>query len=106
MVLFNPMLDLAPGTPDHHLVKNYWKTVSPQHHIKPGVPPALILLGSDDPEVPVATAEAFCDGIRQAGGSCEMEVYAQQSHGFFNTQPYLEQTNRRALAFLNSLRVN
>lgn len=103
MVLFNPMLDLGPGTPDHHLVASYWRSVSPQHHIKPGIPPTLVLLGSDDPEVPVATVETFCAGIKQAGGTCEVEIYAGQSHGFFNNPPYLEKTNRRALAFLQAL---
>ena len=59
-ILYNPMLNLAPGTPDHHLVKDYWEEISPFHHIDSAVPPALILVGSQDPEVPVPTAQAFC----------------------------------------------
>lgn len=103
MVLWNPMLDLSPGTPDHHLVKDYWQAVSPQHHIKAGTPPSIILVGSEDPEVPVPTAEAFCAAAKAAGSRCELEVYLGQSHGFFNNQPFLDKTNQRVLAFLKSL---
>jgi acetyl esterase/lipase len=99
-VLYNPMLDLAPGTPDHHLVKDYWQDVSPYHHIDDTVPPALILVGSQDLEVPVPTAQAFCTAVEGAGGRCEIALYDGASHGFFRNPPYLEQTNRRVLEFL------
>jgi acetyl esterase/lipase len=102
-ILYNPMLDLAPGTPDHHLVKEYWEAVSPLHHIDSAVPPSLILVGSNDPEVPVATAEAFCTAVEQAGGVCEIALYEGQGHGFFHTPPYLENTNERILQFLDGL---
>ena len=103
LLLYNPMLDLAPGTPDHHLVKDYWREVSPAHHITAALPPTLILVGSDDPEVPVATVNQFCDNAGEVYARCEVEVYEGQSHGFFNNEPYLTQTNARALAFLKSL---
>lgn len=103
LLLYNPMLDLAPGKPDHHLVKDYWREVSPYHHIDSDFPPALILLGSRDPEVPVETAQAFCDAVRDTGGRCEMEVYEGQSHGFFHVPKFRDATNRRALDFLSSL---
>ena len=103
LVLYNPMLDLSPGRPDHHLVKDYWQEVSPYHHIDGDIPPALILLGSRDPEVPVATAQAFCDAVRDAGGRCEMEVYEGLSHGFFQLPRFREATNRRVLEFLSGL---
>lgn len=103
LVLFNPMLDLAPGTPDYPLVQDYWEAVSPQHHISAGMPPAIILVGSEDPEVPVATAEAFCAAAQAAGSRCDLEVYEGQGHGFFNHAPFLEQTNQRVLRFLHSL---
>ena len=102
-ILYNPMLDLAPGTPDHHLVKDYWEQVSPYQHIDAAVPPTLILLGSDDPEVPVATAQAFCDAVVNAGSDCEIALYEGQGHGFFHQPPYRDLTNRRVLAFLQQL---
>ncbi len=104
LVLYNPMIDLAPGMPDHHLVSDYWEAVSPLHHLDADTPPALLLLGDRDPEVSVATAQRFCGALREVGGQCEVEVYAGQSHGFFNynakNTTYFDLTNERVLAFL------
>ncbi|MCB1843801.1 MAG: prolyl oligopeptidase family serine peptidase, partial [Halioglobus sp.] len=105
---YNPMLDLSPGTPDHHLVKDHWQAVSPYHHIDAGFPPTLIMSGTRDPEVPVATVEAFCAAVRAAGGRCELELYEGQGHGFYHfsegRNPWFERSARRALAFLNNLK--
>ncbi len=102
-LLYNPMLDLAPGTPDHHLVKDYWEEVSPFHHIDSTVPPSLILVGSQDPEVPVETAQAFCSAVQAAGGRCEIALYEGQGHGFYHNRQYRDETNVRSLKFLNDL---
>ena len=104
-LLYNPMLDLSPGRPDHHLVEDYWQEVSPHHHIDGAVPPTLILVGSQDPEVPVPTAQAFCSAIQQAGGTCEIALYEGQGHGFFHDPVYRDKTNQRILAFLHSLKM-
>lgn len=102
-LLYNPTLDLAPGTPDHHLVKDYWQEVSPFHHIDGAVPPSLILVGSQDPEVPVPTAQAFCAAVQKAGGHCEIALYEGQGHGFFHSREYREKTNLRVMKFLRDL---
>lgn len=104
LVLYNPMLDLSPGTPDHHLVKDYWEEVSPHQHIDADVPPALILVGSLDPEVPVPTAQAYCMKVRDADGVCEVEVYEGESHGFFNKPRMRDATNQRILQFLSEVK--
>jgi acetyl esterase len=103
LLLYNPMLDLAPGKPDHHLVKEYWEQVSPYHHIDSDVPPALILVGSQDLEVPVPTAQAFCTKVRSAGGHCEIALYEGEGHGFYHKPKYREKTNQRILEFLSTL---
>lgn len=107
LVLYNPMLDLSPGKPDSHLVAGYWREVSPLQHIDEAYPPTLILSGTEDPEVPVATVRAFCNAVHRHGGRCETQLYDGQSHGFFNysdgRNPYFEQTGVDILAFLASL---
>jgi acetyl esterase len=102
-ILYNPMVDLAPGKPDHHLVQDYWEDVSPLHHIDSAVPPTLILVGSQDPEVPVPTAQAFCTAVQAAGGQCDIALYEGQGHGFFHQPEYREKTNGRILEFLRDL---
>lgn len=108
LVLYNPMLDLSPGTPDHHLVREHWQAVSPYHHIDSRFPPTLILNGTQDPEVPVASVEAFCAAMRAAGGVCELQLYEGQSHGFYHfmegRNPWFERSSQRAWEFLQGLR--
>jgi acetyl esterase len=104
-ILYNPVLDLAPGNPEYHLVKDFWEDVSPLHHIDGAVPPALILVGSQDLEVPLPTVQAYCAAVQSAGGHCEIALYEGQGHGFFHSPEYLEKTNWRVLAFLKDLRI-
>ena len=104
LVLYNPMLDLSPGMPDHALVAGKWLQLSPRHNITAGVPPTLILSGSADPEVAVATVEDFCLAVRQAGGHCETRIHLGAGHGFFNKDvaggKYFDATNEEVAAFL------
>lgn len=101
LVLYNPILDLSPGNLYHPLVAAHWEEVSPTHRVDGAVPATLILVGSQDAEVPVATVEAFCEKVHSAGGRCEIESYEGQGHGFFNQPLYRDKTNRRVLQFLS-----
>lgn len=84
LVLFNPMLNLEPGRPDHQFVGEDWEILSPHHQIHSRLPPTLILLGDRDSEVPVPTAEAFCQRMKEFDGVCELDIASGQEHGFFN----------------------
>lgn len=86
LVLLNPMLDLSPGQPDHTLVAADWQALSPMHLVAPGVPPTLVLNGTDDPEVPVRTVQAFCERLQGSGTPCELQLFQGGRHGFFNPQ--------------------
>ncbi len=107
LVLYNPMIDLAPGMPDHTLVSDYWEEVSPLHHLDDRTPPALVLLGDRDTEISVETAERFCAAMQAVGGQCEVAVYPGRGHGFFNYNPGntrdFDSTNERVLGFLSGL---
>jgi len=99
-ILYNPILDLSPSHPNHHLVVDFWQEVSPFHHIDSATPPALILVGSEDLEVPVQTVQAYCAAMQTVAGHCEVALYEGQGHGFFNNPEYLQKTNLRVMAFL------
>lgn len=103
LLLFNPMVDLSPGEPDHLLVKDNWQAISPMQQMSKGFPPSLLLLGTRDSEIPVATAEAFCDKAKGLGSDCELAIYENQKHGFFNpsvSQKYYDLTMTRSREFL------
>lgn len=101
LLLLNPMLDLSPGQPDHMLVAPYWHSVSPMHHVAQGVPPTLVLSGTDDPEVPVNTLQTFCERLLRSGTPCELQLFPGGRHGFFNPQV---DSGRHYLPALRSMR--
>jgi acetyl esterase len=85
LVLFNPVVDNGPDGYGHDRVKDYWRNFSPLHNIGPEPPPpAAFFLGTADRLIPVATGERFRDRIVEAGGRCELHLYPEQPHGFFN----------------------
>lgn len=107
LVLYNPVLDLAPCSAAHYLAGDDWRAVSPQQHVTSDYPRTLVLSGGDDSEIPVAMVQDFCAAVTAADGSCELAIYAGQHHGFFNDfegkNPYFDKTNERALQFLQQL---
>lgn len=92
MLLCNPVLDLSSlpwcrGIPGIEKGAETEKTalarqVSPLLHIRPGLPPALILHGADDNVVPVEQARRFQKLMSDAGNRCESIIYGNTSHAF------------------------
>jgi len=84
LLLFNPVFDNGPGGYGHERVKDYWREFSPAHQLDEEAPPTLVLLGDRDPLVPVATAKAYRERMRELGRRCELVLYPGRAHGFFN----------------------
>ena len=84
LVLFNPVIDNGPEGYGYERVKAYWKDISPLHNIGENPPPTIFFLGTKDRLVPVAAAEKFKKLIEQRGGRCELRLYKDKTHGFFN----------------------
>lgn len=83
LVLFNPVIDNGPQGYGHGRVAGYWRSFSPLHNIRSGHPPTVIMLGTNDQLIPVATAEAYCDKVRAVGSECLLHLYEGQPHAFF-----------------------
>lgn len=118
LVLFNPVLITAafPGQTDLEAQKldrlrvrlgAEPESMSPYHHVRPGLPPTIIFHGENDETVPFRHAESFSQAMAEAGNRCELVGYTGQGHGFFN--PYrrddraYRDTTRRMDEFLVSL---
>lgn len=56
--------------------------LSPDRHVRHGMPPAIVLQGAEDSVTPAAGAEAFCAQMRRAHSTCELHVYAGVGHLF------------------------
>jgi len=94
MVLFNPAVVLANGgefkfDPDKaaSLAERMGvkaETLSPWHHVRANLPPAILFHGTADTAVPYVTARMFTDRMTAAGNRCELVGFEGEPHGFFN----------------------
>lgn len=120
LVLFNPVVLLAPVEGDEQLTRASLKTdvrkefagvdavsVSPWHHVAKNDPPTIIFHGKGDTTVPYASVAAFAKKMQAAGNRCELVGFEGQTHGFFNYHPggnkFYDETLRGAEEFLASL---
>lgn len=91
LVLFNPAVSFGPSASSRtELSAEQFAErtgvdplrISPAHHVRPNLPPTLILIGTND--FLIAGNREFTDKMKAAGNRCELDLYADQSHGFFN----------------------
>jgi acetyl esterase len=82
LVLFNPVYDNGPEGYGYDRVKDYYKSFSPMHNIRKGMPPTLTFLGTKDSLIPVATAEAFKAKMESVGSRSELMLFKDRTHGF------------------------
>jgi acetyl esterase/lipase len=90
LVLFNPVFDNGPDGYGHDRVKEYWESFSPMHNIDKDTPPTVVFLGTKDDLIPVSTAKKYNQRMEEAGGRCDLHLYEDQTHGFFNSARYYE----------------
>lgn len=102
LVLFNPAtkLDYRRLTETDAAKQEELLKVSPYHHLKAGQPPTLIFHGDADSTVPIDTAHAYAAKVKELGGSCVVEVFPGEAHGFFNREPSYSKTVEKMIAFL------
>ncbi|UCC85026.1 MAG: alpha/beta hydrolase [Gemmatimonadota bacterium] len=88
--------------------------ISPDMHVREGLPPTIILQGRTDTVTPLAGVQRFCDRMREAGNRCDLHVYDGVGHlftpstepddGLPNPDPEVQaEAYQRADEFLRSL---
>ncbi len=105
LVLFNPVFDNGPGGYGFDRIGNSYKDFSPLHNIKKGAPPTIVFLGSNDKLIPVETAKYYQKVMEKVNSTCELYIYEDQDHGFFNYRhfEYYKKTVSEADKFLQSI---
>jgi acetyl esterase/lipase len=91
LVLFNPAVDTVPAqvNPNSNVKERFGdrgREGSPFHHVRPGLPPTIILHGKADTSVPYTDVDRFCTEARTRGDQCQLVGYEGATHGFFNPQ--------------------
>jgi acetyl esterase/lipase len=84
LILVSPAVSLAADGWAQRLLKSRGiaRDISPDEHVRKGLPPTLILQGDVDTVTPMAGAKRFCDRMRAAGNVCELHVYEGFGHLF------------------------
>ena len=106
LVLFNPVFDNGPGGFGHSWVKAYWQDISPIHNISESAPPSVVFLGTEDEYIGAEVAVRYKELMDQSGVRCDLHLYPEQAHGFFNPDRkngYFEKTLETMDEFLTSL---
>ena len=75
-------LSPTPGQGGSWGSKTNIRDVSPDAHVRRGLPPTIILQGSTDSVTPLAGVKRFCDRMIAAGNMCELHVYEGFGHLF------------------------
>ena len=88
LILINPAIDLVDGWQDgQNRCRAYGidpASLSPAHHLKPGLPPTLVISGSEDKVITPDQIRAFKARMEAAGNLCTFSEYPDVGHGFFN----------------------
>jgi acetyl esterase/lipase len=106
LVLFNPVFDNGPGGYGYDRIGSRYTEISPLHNIKKGAAPTIVFFGTKDDLVPVKTAKLYKSKMEEVGSRCDLFLYPDQKHGFFNYKgdlKYFKETVQQADIFLESL---
>ena len=106
LVLFNPVANNSAEGYGYDRVKAYWEEFSPYHNLSENTPPTLIMLGTKDKLFKPALAEQYKQKMESFGLRCDLILYKDQDHAFFNFDQNRElhfQTMYAADIFLTSL---
>ena len=82
--VFNPVFDNGPEGYGHSRVKERFREISPMHNLSKETPPTIVFLGTKDKLIPVSTAQKYKQLMEKAGRRCDLHLYKDQPHGFFN----------------------
>lgn len=90
LVLFSPAV-IRPIAAQDLVDEQLYAQLQPRAHL----PPMLLLHGVEDEFFSLAQMMAFCQQMTEAGNICQIKLYAQGKHGFFNygnaeNQPFYE----------------
>lgn len=101
LVRFNPFLNGKDRTIPGSDGSNIAEAISPTLFLKKDPPPCVIFVGTGD--AMLAMGKEYVAKCKDLGVKAELYTAAEQPHGFFNREPWLSVTTRKADEFLTGL---
>lgn len=83
MLLYYAVVDNSENGFGPESMKKKFREISPLHNIDSSTPPALFILGTEDPLIPVKTAEEFQHKMKSFGVDCELHLIEGAGHPIF-----------------------
>lgn len=103
LVLFNPVYDNSKNGFGYQRMEGRHEEISPLHNISAGAPPTIVFFGTKDKTTPVSSSIAYKEKMETVGGRCDLFLYEDQEHSFFNRGKYFYETLYETDLFLTSL---
>jgi acetyl esterase/lipase len=101
LVLFNPFLNGKGRTIAGSDGANIAEAMSPTLFLKKDAPPCILFYGTGDAMLDMG--KEYAAKCKELGVTAELYTAADQPHGFFNREPWIHQTTRKADEFLAAL---
>jgi acetyl esterase/lipase len=99
--LLNPVLDLSPqGFVNKATPAGGDEAISPVHLPIRSFPPTVILHGTNDRVVPLATSQQFVGRLVAMGLDAKVVSVANAAHGFFNTEQHWDHVTEGIASFI------
>lgn len=83
LVLYYPVIDTSRRGYGQAKIGERWKELSPVDHVKPDLPPTLLLHGTADKTTPFYGANLFYERMLEAGNEIEFIQFEGGRHGYF-----------------------
>ncbi len=84
MILFNPVINTTKAGYGAGKLVGRETELSPVHHVRPNLPPTIIMHGTQDTTVPYQNAVEFAQKMNECGNQCTLISAFGEKHGFFN----------------------
>lgn len=109
LILYNPVTDTSAQGYQGKLLKDkpidFTLQISPQHQLKPGLPPTLLFHGTADPTVPIENARLFAQTASANGDDCRLCEFEGAGHALLWKPDIAEKMQQAALDFLSTLQL-
>lgn len=84
LVLYNPVVRTLSGGYGYERLSEKAQGLSPDAHVRAGLPPLILFHGTDDTTVTIKSVVDFCQEMEAAGNKVQLHKFPGQKHGFFN----------------------